>query len=132
MPRANGNSQSQGRGRMRRRIFLGTILLFAFLRPDGLTALQSTGDLSNLKNDERIADFRVANLFSDEDGGIVGAKFRHIPTGAPVYFLQIETVPQAYMWIDTPTDSSLGLPHSLEHLLAGKGTKGRYVSLLRD
>src|SRR5205807_944418 len=53
-------------------------------------------------------------------------------TGAPVFVLQIETVPQAFMWVDTPVSSGSGLPHSLEHLLSGKGTKGRYVSLLRD
>ena len=35
------------------------------------------------------------------------------------------------MWVDTPALSNRGLAHSLEHLLARKGTKGRYLNLLR-
>lgn len=34
------------------------------------------------------------------------------------------------MWVDTPVDSNRGLPHALEHLLVGKGTTGRYCTLL--
>jgi Zn-dependent M16 (insulinase) family peptidase len=97
-----------------------------------LVAATSGPDLAALKKDQRVADFRVANLYSDSDGRIVGAKFWHVPSGVPVFLLQIETVPQAYMWVDTPVDSDRGLPHALEHLLAEKGTKGRYFALLKD
>ena len=65
-------------------------------------------DLPVLKQDQVIADFRVANLYSDSEGSIVGAKFWHTPTGAPVYLLQIETVPQVFTWVDTPVDSNRG------------------------
>ncbi|HLJ86940.1 MAG TPA: hypothetical protein VKZ53_08950 [Candidatus Angelobacter sp.] len=41
-------------------------------------------------------------------------------------------MPQAFLWVDTPIYSNEGLPHALEHLIAGKGTKGRYSSLLTD
>ena len=109
-------------------LFVG-ILLFTVLQSP---CLVFAGDLSALKKDQAVADFRVANLYVDSDGKVVGAKFWHARTGAPVFLFQIETVPQTFMWIDTPADSNRGLPHSLEHLLAGKGTKGRYVSLLRD
>jgi Zn-dependent M16 (insulinase) family peptidase len=88
--------------------------------------------LSEFKRDETLGTLRVANLFADSHGKIVGAKFRDIRTGAPVYLLQIETVPQAFMWVDTPADSNAGVAHALEHLLSGKGTKGRYVSLLNE
>jgi Zn-dependent M16 (insulinase) family peptidase len=44
----------------------------------------------------------------------------------------METAPQAMLWVDSPTQSNSGLPHSLEHLLFGKGTKGRYASLLAE
>jgi hypothetical protein len=57
--------------------------------------------LSELKRDETLGTLRVANLFADSYGKIVGAKFRDIRTGAPVYLLQIETVPQAFMWAFT-------------------------------
>ena len=79
-----------------------------------------------------MAGLRVANLYADSGGHIVGAKFRDVRSGAPIYLLQIETVPQVFMWVDTPADSNTGVAHSLEHLLGGKGTKGRYVSLLKE
>ena len=89
-------------------------------------------DLAALRPDQTIGSLRVANLYADSNGQIVGAKFWESRSGAPIYVLEIETVPQVFMWIDTPAQSNAGLPHSLEHLLAGKGTKGRYVSLLKE
>jgi Zn-dependent M16 (insulinase) family peptidase len=88
-------------------------------------------DLSSLKQNQEIGAFRVVNLLADSERKIVGAKFLHGPSNAPVYVIQIETAPQTFMWVDTPEDSNRGLPHSLEHLLATKGTKGRYLNLLR-
>jgi Zn-dependent M16 (insulinase) family peptidase len=89
-------------------------------------------DLSALKRNETLGSLRVANLYADSHGKIIGGKFLDIRSGAPVYLLQIETVPQAFMWIDTPADSNAGVAHALEHLLAGKGTKGRYANLLNE
>jgi Zn-dependent M16 (insulinase) family peptidase len=104
-------------------------VLVAFLQT---LCLASSSDLATLKKDQTVSDFTVANLYSDSDAKVVGAKFCHVGTGAPVYLLQIETVPQTFMWIETPTDSNRGLAHSLEHLLIGKGTKGRYLFLLEQ
>src|SRR6185312_15934694 len=92
----------------------------------------SAKDLGDLKPDQTIRTLRVANLYADSNGQIVGAKFREIRSGAPIYIFGIETVPQVFMWIDTPAESNEGLAHSLEHLLGGKGTKGRYVNLLKE
>src|SRR6185312_11529667 len=92
----------------------------------------SAKDLGDLKPDQTIRTLRVANLYADSNGQIVGAKFREIRSGAPIYVFGIETVPQVFMWIDTPAESNEGLAHSLEHLLGGKGTKGRYVNLLKE
>jgi Zn-dependent M16 (insulinase) family peptidase len=79
-----------------------------------------------------ISGLRVSNLYADSRGQIVGGKFLDIRSGAPIYLLQIDTVPQVFMWVDTPADSDAGVAHSLEHLLAGKGTRGRYVGLLTE
>jgi hypothetical protein len=98
----------------------------------GTGTLGLAQDLPELKQNQSIADFRVANLYSDSEGRIVGGKFWYAPTGAPIYLLQIETAPQTFMWVDVPADSNDGVPHSLEHLLASKGTKGRYLSLLKE
>src|SRR5690348_14782539 len=81
-------------------------------------------DLSGLRHGQRIADFTTASLYADTDSSITGARFVHILSDAPVYVLRIDTAPQAFVWIDTPADSNRGLAHSLEHLLASKGTKG--------
>jgi Zn-dependent M16 (insulinase) family peptidase len=92
----------------------------------------STRDLAALKNGEPVGGLRCANLYADSEGHIVGAKFWDVRSGAPIYLLQIETVPQVFMWVDTPADSNKGAAHALEHLLGGKGTKGRYISLLKE
>lgn len=109
------------------------IVLVAFL----VACLQrscfpSSRDLADLRKNQAVGDLRVANLYSDSNGQIVGAKLWHTWSGAPVYLFQIETVPQVFMWVDTPAESNAGLAHSLEHLLASKGTKGRYVNLLKE
>jgi Zn-dependent M16 (insulinase) family peptidase len=117
------------------KIVLPFVLCFCLTASAQAKAFRTSANLAGLKQDQQIADFSVSNLYSDATGAIIGAKFLHLPTGAPVFFFQIETVPQAFMWVDTPADpkdANRGLPHALEHLLAGKGTKGRYLSLLRD
>lgn len=117
---------------MNRRTFSAVVLFFGALRALTFTATCLAEDLSGLKQNQKLSDFRVINLYSDQEGRVVATKLKHIPTGAPLFLLQIETVPQAFIWVDTPPDSNKGLPHSLEHLLAGKGVKGRYFELLRD
>jgi hypothetical protein len=78
-----------------------------------------------------LADFSVDHLYSNSEGTIVAAKFSHVPSGAPVFFLQLETIPEVLTWVDSPLDSDRGLAHSLEHLLIVKGVKGRYLNLLK-
>lgn len=107
-------------------------LLFLWLALLRGICFGSPQQLAALKPDQMIADLQVSHLYAGSDQQLVGAKFQHKPTGAPIYFFQIETVPQVFMWVDTPPDSDKGLAHSLEHLLGGKGTKGRYVRLLNE
>lgn len=105
------------------------VLLLAWFQP---CCQGASKDLAALRRDQAVGDLRVANLYVESDGNVVGAKFWHTRTGAPIYLFQIDTAPQVFMWIDTPADSNEGLAHSLEHLLAGKGTKGRYATLLKE
>ena len=93
---------------------LALALLFSCLQASGVGSAKLVQDLSALERDQTLAEFRVANLYSDAQGKIMGVKLWHIPTGAPVFLLQIETLPQAFMWIDTPDNSNRGLAHSLE------------------
>lgn len=94
--------------------------------------LFASSDLASLKQNQRLADFQVAHLYSDAGGAIVGAKFIHVSTGAPVFLLQIETAPQLFTWVDCPANSNQGFGHALEHLLATKGIKARYLNLLKS
>lgn len=112
---------------MRAQFVLISIVLISF----GATNRIVAQELSDLKQNQKIGDFAVANLYADADGKIVGAKFLHTLSSAPVFVIQIETAPQTFMWVDTPALSNRGLAHSLEHLLSRKGTKGRYLNLLR-
>jgi Zn-dependent M16 (insulinase) family peptidase len=108
-----------------------TLLVIWFILPAHLPAFASA-DMSLLKEGERIADFRVDHLYSGAEGKVVGAKFLHVPTGAPVFLLQLESVPQVFTWVDNPAVSNRGLPHAMEHVLITKGVKGRYRNLLNN
>ncbi len=114
---------------MKRQILPSILLGFVWLNSAAIAATQSE-QLSSLRQDSVVEGFQLVNLYSDVDGKAVGAKFRHVQSGVPIFVLQVETVPQVYMWVDTPEESNKGLAHALEHLLVGKGTKGKYLARL--
>lgn len=124
------NSQYTMRRLLHSFVLFGVLVLFC----GAVMAGQSSRfyNPSKLQKGESVSDFRVANLYSDANGSIVAIKLLHVTSGAPVFILRMETVPQVLLWIDTPDDSNRGLPHALEHLLESKGAKGRYFKLLKD
>jgi Zn-dependent M16 (insulinase) family peptidase len=83
-----------------------------------------------LEADQAIADFRVENVYENAAGTAMGGRFRHAPSGFVLDMLRIQSVPQAFIWVNSPPPSDQGEPHTCEHLLLGKGTKGRYVASL--
>lgn len=97
-----------------------------------LTELGFATDLTGFRKDQMVGNLRVVHLYQGAKHQMVGAKLEDELTGTPIYFFQIETVPQMLLWVDTPADSNNGLAHSLEHLLAGKGTRGRNLHLLTE
>ena len=58
---------------MKAQLVLISIVLISF----GATNRIVAQELSDLKQDQKIGDFAVANLYADADGKIVGAKFLH-------------------------------------------------------
>ncbi len=76
--------------------------------------------------------FRTTALYLDDADKPMGARFIHEQTGFTFDLLQIQSVPQAFMWVNSFPTSDMGEPHTQEHLLLGKGNKGRYVSNLED
>ena len=78
--------------------------------------------LSELKRDETLAPFELLIFLPIHMEKSLGRSLGY-SAGTPVYLLQIETVPQAFMWVDTPPDSNAGVAHALEHMLAAKALK---------
>ncbi len=87
---------------------------------------------ADLKPDQKISQFKTECIYENEAKSAIGARFRHIPSGFIADLFTIQSVPQAFMWFNTLPPSDQGEPHTCEHLLLGKGTKGRYVASLED
>ena len=88
--------------------------------------------LSNLKNHQQVVDFTVEAVYEVDNQNPLGARFRHNQSGFVLDLLRIQSVPQAFMWVNSHPVSDRGEPHTLEHLLLGKDTKGRYVASLEE
>jgi hypothetical protein len=79
-----------------------------------------------------VADFIVGAIYKDEGGRLIGARWVHKVHGMPVTVLYLQSVPQVFLAFNTPPVSDRGEPHTGEHLLLGKGTKGKALSLEQD
>ncbi len=107
------------------------LLLFAVF----LSALVSLarGDilLGKLEKGDTLGGFTTEALYLNGDNIPVGVRFRH-ETGAVMDYFRIQTVPQAYIWFNTPPESDGGEPHTLEHVVLSKGNKGKYAAALEE
>src|ERR1700689_5552134 len=74
---------------------------------------------------EHVLGFTVRAVYVDDHGAPTGARFVHDHTGFTVEHLRIESAPQAHLWVTTYPTSDKGEPHTQEHLLLGKGNRGR-------
>jgi Zn-dependent M16 (insulinase) family peptidase len=86
--------------------------------------------LDNLAEGSRIAGFRATALYLNDADRPMGARFVHERTGFTFDLLQIQSVPQAFIWVNTFPTSDMGEPHTQEHLLLGKGSRGRFLGSL--
>lgn len=71
--------------------------------------------------------FTCRHLYLDSQGRTAGACLVH-ESGFTVDLLPMETAPQAFVWVATPVSGHRGEPHTLEHLLLGKGRRGLSVA----
>jgi Zn-dependent M16 (insulinase) family peptidase len=83
---------------------------------------------NSLTEGQTIRGFRATAVYLDDADRTMGARFLHIRTGFTLDMLEIQSVPQAYVWVTTFPTSDMGEPHTQEHLLLGKGNKGRAVA----
>ena len=88
--------------------------------------------LESLQPDQRINGFTVKAVYENSAGKLMGARFVSDKYGFVVDLMQIQSVPQGFMWVKSVPDSDRGEPHACEHLLLGKGSVGRFVATLED
>jgi Zn-dependent M16 (insulinase) family peptidase len=114
---------------------LSLLLLFCTLFSNiSLARAQADEALSldSLKQDQVVSGFRTEAIYLNDADKPMGARFRHTSTGFTFDLLQIQSVPQAFLWVNSFPTSDMGEPHTQEHLLLGKGNKGRAVASLQD
>eukprot|EP01012_Entosiphon_sulcatum_P010014 TRINITY_DN15786_c0_g1_i1.p1 TRINITY_DN15786_c0_g1~~TRINITY_DN15786_c0_g1_i1.p1 ORF type:complete len:1249 (-),score=173.48 TRINITY_DN15786_c0_g1_i1:6-3752(-) len=63
-------------------------------------------------------------------GPRAGYRLTHTISGFTLDLLLVQSAPQGLLWVNTLPVSDKGEPHTLEHLLIGKGTKGARLSAL--
>jgi Zn-dependent M16 (insulinase) family peptidase len=90
-------------------------------------AQQRSVSYSNLTQGQTVFGFRATAVYLDDSGRAIGARFRHERTRFTLDLLDIQSVPQAFFWVTTYPTSNMGEPHTQEHLLVGKGSKGRML-----
>ena len=95
------------------------------------TAISSI-NLAILQPNQQVAGFYTEAVYSTDEQDILGARFIHKKSGFILDLLRIQTVQQAFIWVNTHPVSDRGEPHTLEHLLLGKGKKGRHVGSLEE
>lgn len=86
----------------------------------------------SLAEGKTVNGFRTEAVYLNDSDKPFGARFRHVRTGFTLDFLQIQSVPQIFMWVNSFPTSDRGEPHTQEHLLLGKGNIGRAHSGLED
>ncbi len=101
-----------------------THLVLAFY---AMTALPAT--YNTLTEYQQLHGFRTRALYLNDAERPMGARFTHVKTGFTLDLLEIQSVPQAFLWVTTPPTSNMGEPHTQEHLLLSKGRLGRDLQL---
>jgi Zn-dependent M16 (insulinase) family peptidase len=100
------------------------ILLFSQLA----IAQENQVSLSSLTQDEIIQGFKVTAVYLNDADKPMGARFLHESTGFILDLLQIESVPQTFIYVNSFPVSDKGEPHTQEHLLITKGNKGHELN----
>jgi Zn-dependent M16 (insulinase) family peptidase len=72
-----------------------------------------------------VGGFRAEAVYLNDSDKPFGARLRHVRTGFTLDFLEIQSVPQVFAWVNSFPTSERGEPHTQEHLLLGKGNVGR-------
>ena len=69
--------------------------------------------------------FKATAVYLNDTDQPFGARFIHQKTGFTLDLIEVQSVPQAFTWVNSFPVSNMGEPHTQEHLLMGKGNMGR-------
>ena len=81
--------------------------------------------LDQLTEGAKLHGFTAAAVYLDDADKPIGAKLVHDKSGFTLQYLRIESAPQGFIWVNSFPTSDHGEPHTQEHLLLGKGERGR-------
>ncbi len=81
--------------------------------------------LDTLQPGVSVHGFTPSAVYLDGADHPVGARFVHDRTRFTFDYLRIESAPQGFIWVNSYPTSDRGEPHTQEHLLLGKGNRGR-------
>ena len=104
------------------------LALFLFFITSTTAQSQRPMTYSTLNEGQTISGFRATAVYLNDSDLPMGARFIHQRSGFTLDVLDIQSVPQAFVWVRTFPSSDMGEPHTQEHLLLGKGNKGREVA----
>jgi Zn-dependent M16 (insulinase) family peptidase len=85
----------------------------------------SEASLDTLTEGAKLHGFTATAVYLDDADKPLGARFVHDKTGFTFDYLRIESAPQGFIWVNSFPTSDKGEPHTQEHLLLGKGDRGR-------
>jgi hypothetical protein len=94
--------------------------------PEGAAAEEVL--LEGLEQGKTVRGFATTAVYLDAADRPMGARFVHGKTGFTLDYLRIESAPQGFLWVTTYPTSDKGEPHTQEHLLLGKGNRGRKLA----
>ncbi|HSS21277.1 MAG TPA: hypothetical protein VLL54_14480 [Pyrinomonadaceae bacterium] len=109
-----------------------TISLLLVQLPMAYSQINDANPYATLAKGQLVQGFRTDAVYLDAADKPIGARFIHARTGFTLDLLQIQSVPQAFIYANTFTVSDMGEPHTQEHLLIGKGNKGRNINVLEN
>lgn len=112
--------------------FFLMISLLSTQLPVAAAQNQPENPYAGLTKEQQLHGFRTEAVYLDGVDKPIGARFIHRRTGFTLDLLQIQSVPQAFIYANTFTVSDMGEPHTQEHLLIGKGNKGRNINVLEN
>jgi Zn-dependent M16 (insulinase) family peptidase len=115
---------------MYRKPFLCTlvVLCFTFSINTVVKAQKSVISLSSLKAGEMLHGFKAIAVYLNDADQPMGGRFVHEKSGFTLDLLQVESVPQTFIYANTFPVSDKGEPHTQEHLLITKGNKGHQLN----